>query len=167
MSVDTRANSVKLPKARLDVNELQLAEHRVRKFSCRAAAGVAFTQVLDPGYWAHVGEKLKRQDQIEIRAEDGKWWAWLIVEDCGRAFARVQVLLQKDLQVAPPKGMSLPEGYHLKWTGDIKQWVVIFEGRTIRDGFASESAAFTFASNHAQSVESGTTTMGLEKKKTG
>lgn len=80
--------------------DLKDAEHQqLRKFVC-APEGVSFEQMLEPGFWGNVSADLKPWTIITCRANDGSWYAELLVTSVGRQWARVHVLLNVPLSSA-------------------------------------------------------------------
>lgn len=50
------------------------------------------SDLLATEYWAHRAAKLRPWDEIKIRANDGSWYAHLLVLESGRNWARVHML---------------------------------------------------------------------------
>lgn len=48
-----------------------------------------YEHVLKQEFWVHVAHKMKPMDRIEVHAEDGSYFAELMVIDAGKAFAKV------------------------------------------------------------------------------
>lgn len=55
-------------------------------------ADVSKEDLLDPKTWAHVGDRLKMNDKIEVLSEDGRVYAELIVASSGVNFAKVRLI---------------------------------------------------------------------------
>lgn len=120
--------------------------------------------ILDRGYWAHVAQYLKPWDRIEVRAEDGSYYAELIVMASGKLFADVQLLAKYDLvQVIPGAMDTTPEGYYVKWRGTLQKWCVLRDGTTdsgapvkakdvMREGFDDEATARRWLADFLKTV---------------
>lgn len=119
---------------------LQQAEHAIMVWAHVAAAGVPLEAVTAPAYWAHVSKKLAAGHRIEVRAEDGAWWANLIVLASGRMQARVAVLQHVALNDADAP--EAPSGFEVKFRGPCK-WSVIREadGAVMVEKLASKGDA--------------------------
>lgn len=98
----------------------------------------------DPAYWSHVASKLRPWDRIEARANDGTWYAELIVLEAGRNWARVQLLSAISLttaDIAMTQSNKL-SAYEIVFRGPHSQWSVIrkadrevvHEGETTQGG---------------------------------
>lgn len=62
----------------------------VRTLWCvNVPAGHAPEDILAPGYWAHAATSMKGFDKLEVRAEDGSWYAEYLVLDCARTWAKI------------------------------------------------------------------------------
>lgn len=82
--------------------------------------------LLKPEFWAHVAQKLKRHDRIEAWADNGLWYAELLVLDSGRGWARVHLLQFADLQVDSAPGQTIQKGgYEIIWRGEHHKWSVV------------------------------------------
>jgi hypothetical protein len=62
-----------------------------------AKAGTKIEDVLQPQYWAHVAGQLGPYTRIEV-LETGEWMLELLVINCGRNWAKVQVLHKFELE---------------------------------------------------------------------
>lgn len=81
----------------LTADRLKGAEFERVIHTAHPATGHTLEHMLQPAYWAHVAPKLKPWDRIEARAEDGTYYAELLVLACDRTWARIHVLQWDDL----------------------------------------------------------------------
>jgi len=81
----------------LTADRLKGAEFERIVHTAAPAAGHTQEHMLQPAYWAHVAPKLKPWDRVEVRAEDGTYYAELLVLACDRTWARMHVLHWHDL----------------------------------------------------------------------
>lgn len=98
-----------------------------------------------PEYWSHVATKLRPWDRIEARANDGTWYAELLVLEAGRNWARAQLLNVTKLSttdVAMSQVNSLSP-YEIKYRGPHSQWSVIrkVDREVVHDGEATQGGA--------------------------
>lgn len=85
---------------KLLAKDLKEAEHaRLHKF-VHAPEGHTFEEIKKPAYWGNVSAQLSPWTRIDVRAYDGTWYAELLVTSVGRQWARVDVLLHKNLTSA-------------------------------------------------------------------
>lgn len=115
--------------------------------------GTPIEALLDPSYWAHVANFLKPWDRIEVQAEDGSYYAELMVKASGKLYANVELLVKYDLHAIIPGAMeTAPTGYHVKYRGTLQKWCVLRDEVTkdgkvnvakdvLKDGFAEEAEA--------------------------
>lgn len=121
---------------------LQEGEFRRTVYVALVAKGVSLQDALEPKFWAHTAPKLKPYDKIELRAEDGTWYAEVIVMDSSRTWARVKPLVGpvffttgdvSESQAAATDFEVIHRGPK-KWSViDKKNRKVYFEGGALRD----------------------------------
>jgi hypothetical protein len=104
----------------------QLAEYGRQDWVVTVEEGTTLDQVLEPGFWSMVSVKFKAYDHIEVRSEDGAWFAQLIVLDCSRNWARVyktayHALTTKDVSISQTEQPK----FYTKFKGPILKWCVI------------------------------------------
>lgn len=107
---------------------MKLAEFARSVHVATMPAGVDYEKALDPAFWAHVAQQIKSRDRIELWAEDGSWFADLIVVKAGRLETHVKELVKIDFDtpatIAPPA--SAPStGYHVDYGGAVDLYRVI------------------------------------------
>jgi hypothetical protein len=105
----------------LHPNNLVEAEVARRLLRVVPLVGVTLEQMKQPEYWAHVARSLQPNDKLEVLAEDGTWYAELLVRDATMTGARVVVLMYKDLDDGGAPALEradLDVTHHpsLKWT---------------------------------------------------
>jgi hypothetical protein len=142
------------PAARLvlSVERFESAQAKRNVWDVVATHGTKIEDVLDPRYWTNIGPQLRQWDHIEIRCEDGSWYAEVIVEDRGPRHAKVAVLNYVQLAVADPEGPSLPPGYQIAYKGPHIQWAVIRDGHMLREKFSSYGMANSWLNDHLRAV---------------
>jgi len=105
-AVESVKESIKEPPKRdvsLTGNRLKQAEYTRTIFTATVERGHTRSDLVDPKYWAHIALKLKRGDRIEVTAEDGSFYAELMVIACDRTWAQVHVLTWHDLSASTVK----------------------------------------------------------------
>lgn len=103
------------------------AEFKQNRHVLDASEGTNVQDLTDPGYWAHLGQRLKPWSEIMVRANDGLWYARLIVLEAGRNWAKVHVerveyLTTAEVAITQADSMS---PYEIKFRGPHSQWSVI------------------------------------------
>lgn len=98
----------------------------------------------EPAYWSHVASKLRPWDKIEARANDGTWYAVLIVLESGRNWARVKLIENHNLTTSDvaQSQANASSPYDITYRGPHSKWSVVrkadnevmHEGEATRDG---------------------------------
>lgn len=129
-----------------------LAEHKRRIWSIVPEHGTEFDEILKPSYWAHVAKQLRITDRIEVHAEDGCYFAELIVRDAGNLFASVGVLRKIDLDTV--KSGNAEAGYDVAWKGPHRKFAVIrlSDDAIVKDGFDAKPAALAWLAGNLKSL---------------
>jgi len=78
--------------AKIQTDRFKPAESTLGKWDAKTEIGTTREHLLKPEYWSHVSELMTPWSEITCRCEDGTYYAKLLVLDCGRGWAKVQVL---------------------------------------------------------------------------
>jgi hypothetical protein len=115
-------------------------------------AGTPFEALLRAEYWAHVAIKLRPMDRVEVLAEDGGYFAELLVISTSRLAATVAVLSHVVLTSADQAPATDEGRYDTKWGGPVAKWRVVrrVDNVVVRDGFANKDEARRFIDDLAQ-----------------
>lgn len=94
--------------------------------------------LLKPEYWAHVSSKMRAWDRVEVRADDGTWYAEYLVLEAGRNWARMFLLEAYHLttaDVAQTQADAMSP-YEVAHRGPHRMWSVIrkIDREVIHDG---------------------------------
>ena len=140
----------------LTLQRFSQAEYERNIWEAIPPAGTDIEDMLRPEYWQHLGTRLKVRDRIEVFAEDGKFWAELIVMSAGKLFASVAVLRHVGLDGYGPKYDSeLLAGYIVEYHGPIDKWRIRRGSEVIHAGFDIEKQAHTWLESHLKTVTRG------------
>lgn len=112
--------------------------------------GTRLEEMLVPDYWEHVAQKLRPWDHIEVRADDGSFYAHLIVQRAERLLADVRPIQYCDLAVGAPSDGDVPTGYAVDWGGPIAKWRVLMGQSVLKDGHQTKGAAIQWIVNRAK-----------------
>ena len=66
----------------------------------KAPAGHTFEDIMQPAYWGNVSAMMTPWTRIDVAANDGTWYAELLVTTVGRQWARVHLLRKTTLSSA-------------------------------------------------------------------
>lgn len=136
----------------LATNRIQPVEFMRTIWYVTPENGTPLEAVLDPKYWAHVSWQFKPRDRIEVDADDGSYFAELMVIDAGRLFAKVELLRKHEFTSTEVEGeMSL---YEVKWAGRHAKWRVLRKADRVvlKDGFEDRQAADLWAASHSRAA---------------
>lgn len=99
-------------------------------------------------YWAHRAAKLRPWDEIKIRANDGSWYAHLLVLESGRNWARVHMLSAWKLTTSEvAQTQSAPKSpyadFRVEHMGPHAKWCVIrrSDNEKIHEGAENQDSA--------------------------
>lgn len=142
------------PVPKLHATGLGFAIHKRNEFFCRPHAGVTIEDVKNPQFWAHVAYNLRIGDRITAYAEDGTWYAELLVVASEQTLASVAVLNSIDLTVEAKQRQErldeLAKGYDVEWRGPAHKWCVInkVKNEMVDKGFTAKADAYSALSDH-------------------
>ncbi len=154
-------NEAALPrKIRLSphANRFNLREYRVQDWFVTPEIGTNVEDMLNPEYWAHVAGRMKPLDNIEVYAEDGSFFARLIVLSCNRVQANVQLLfahkLGGDEAVDVTKSVDDSNSLEYGWGGPVGKHRVVRKSdkQIIKDGFTSKQEALDYIRDYSQAT---------------
>jgi hypothetical protein len=130
-------------------NDMGLREHRRQDLAVDAKAGTKIEDVLQPQYWAHVAGQLGPYTRIEVLEETGAWMLELLVINCGRNWAKVQVLHKFELE---ERSETVPtaQSHRVEWKGPVRKFTVIriSDDLPVQDGFTTRPEAQVWLTNH-------------------
>lgn len=141
--------------SQLQPSRLKYAEHERQQWFVVPEHGTPFEALLDPAYWAHVSAKFRPCDQIEVHAEDGSYYARLLVRDAGKLYAKVAKLEHVELDKIDvlQGGVMALEGHAIKWRGPIHKWSVVRGSDVLKDSL-SKTEAEAYLASYARTVGS-------------
>jgi len=119
----TKKTALKLPVPRMKSAEYMRQCHRVTP-----EAGTPYDAVTEPSYWAHVAQKINPYDKIEVVAEDGAWYAELLVLSVDKMAITVREIVLIDLHgdsTEDAEGDQEQSDYFSKYRGPHLQWCVM------------------------------------------
>lgn len=133
----------------LNQSRFNQAEYVRNIWAVTPEAGTKVEDMLDPAFWSHVAASLKPWDKIEVRAEDGTFYAELLVLQSARNWAKVRLLSRVELKDAMPEGREV-DGHIIKWAGPHAKWRVIrsTDNAVIHEKAESEAAANKWLTDH-------------------
>lgn len=114
--------------ARIYNDRFRVADSTLGRFDAKVEAGTTKDDILRPEYWSHVAELMTPWSEITVRTDDGTWYAKLLVLDCGRGWAKMQLLNMWSLTtVDVAQSQSSPgtaDDYDIIWKGGTRKHIV-------------------------------------------
>lgn len=145
------------PKSRpmITVNRMAEADLHRHVWIANIEFGRTINEILDPSYWALMAYRMTIYDQIEARAEDGAWIAYLIVTGVDRTWARVavdRVLTLTTSDVAATQAAM--QKHKVEWKGPQYKYAVIrlSDDAKVKDGFQNKEDAGAWMREHERTV---------------
>lgn len=115
------------PVPAIGPERFKTAEYERQIHVANADEGTRPEDITMPDYWAHAAAQMKPWDRIEVRANDGTWFAELLVLDVSRQWAKVHVLALhrfSDFDTSL-SGATLNLPYFVTHKGPQLKWCVI------------------------------------------
>jgi hypothetical protein len=146
----------KTESRKLIVPRFKNAEYERVIYQACPENGVSFEDVLQPEFWSHVADKLKPTDRIEVLAEDGSYFAELLVIDAGRLYAKVAVLRFVELassEVPADLAGDLAE-FKVEFKGPVLKHVVVRQSdkQYVQEGIARKADAEAWIREHVKAL---------------
>lgn len=158
-SVTAQMIPIPRPKKAISEARIQLQGNWHNAWDVTVERGTILEDVLDTDYWKHIAVKLRPHDTIEVLAEDGSWYARLLVINADRLWARVFKLEYHDLTNSH-EGMpkTQEEEYDITWTSMGKYALIKKGGQglpSLKDGFQTKLEALTWLDGHLRTLNNG------------
>lgn len=139
-------------------NRMNPTGYTARQWDASIPVGIPFEKVCEASYWKQCASRLGPLDLITVYADDGSYWAQLLVTQSqptvGAAVRIVQHIdlagKAKDDQKAVP---SKEDEYEIAWRGFLKHCVIRkSDGTMISKGNESKADAQMALNNHLKSL---------------
>lgn len=147
------AEEAKKAQPTLTSGRFKLAEGVRNVWAANLEYGLTLEDILAPSYWAFVAPQLTPYDQIEARAEDGSWVAYLIVTGVDRTWARVAVdrvvkLTTSDVSI------TQAAAHDVVWKGPQLKYTVVrlSDSAKIKEGFKTKDEAAFWLREYERTV---------------
>lgn len=135
---------------------LQTTEHARPAYSVVVEKSVTPEDVERPSFWAHHAYRLTPYSKIEVRSEDGTWYAEYLVTDSSRTWAKVKKLFHASLT---SQDVSLSQAADIE--SELAKYEVIHRGprkwsvlrltdrAVLQENIEMKDAAVTWLKTHA------------------
>lgn len=129
---------------RLDVPRFQPSDFARTTYVATVEQGTTLEEVMEPAFWSYVQHQIRPYDKIEVRADDGSFYAELLVIGTARGAVKTALLIKTDLNT---KIEAKGELYECKYKGPHKKWCVIriTDGLMVEEGIELKEEANAIA----------------------
>lgn len=137
----------------LGPSRLQSADYVRASWRTNVPAEYSFEDATTPEFWTHVANTLKLGDKIEMLAENGTWYAELLVVYIDRGTVKTAVLFKTDLAAEAPVP-SLIDGYKVEWSGPHTKWRVVRQkdGEVVHTHEPDKARAAAWLDDHLKAL---------------
>lgn len=131
----------------------KLAQYDRNEYVLNVPQGVEIEDCTQPEFWAHIANKLRPYDHIEVRAEDGSWVAELLVLGCDRNWAKVHVMSKTDL-VNMKLAFVNDAAIVPEWSGPQTKWRVkrVSDNEILQAGLSTKDESIAWIRNYEDKV---------------
>lgn len=133
-------------------NRVQMAEHGRNIHLYTAPAGAAPEDMLAPAYWGLVSKNFAPYDHVEVRTDDGRFWAEYIVIASDRTWAKLHPLRVVELPNAQLE--EVDPGYKIEWKGPHLKFCVlrVSDGSSVHEGEQERSGAVSWLQQYLRTI---------------
>lgn len=138
---------------KLGGNSLKLSEYAVVTYHAVVQAGVTVKDVLHKTFFTHCAGKLKPGTEIKVEAEDGSFWAWLLVRSVVGTEVISELLLEKHFDAIEQGSIDVGE-YEIKWGGSTDKWRVMrkSDNYKVSAGHDTKVIALSWLTEHQKAL---------------
>lgn len=143
--------------AQAHTSRFQSAEYARTYYVYTVEAKTPYEALFEPAYWAHIcSEKgLRAYDVIEVRTDEGLYFAQLLVLQADRLSARVAEIAYADLTKArASQATAASSGVRIRYAGPHHKWRIerVSDSAVIQHGFADEISAQVWMADNRKSL---------------
>lgn len=113
---------------RIQNDRFQVSDFTVGRFDAKSEIGTTQEDLLTPEYWSHVSERMTPYSEVTVRCDDGTYYAKFLVLDCGRGWAKMQLLNWWSLTTADvaqtQSSVGTAADYDILWKGSTRKHIV-------------------------------------------
>jgi hypothetical protein len=145
----------KEPVARPQLNTTRFkgSEYERTVWVVTVEEGVTSDDLERPDFWAHVANRMRPFDRIEVRADDGSYFAELLVIAVDRNWAKVKGLMFVQLNEEATGYAPGSADHIVKWRGPHRKWSVVrkSDNAVLKEECQTQAEATLWLNGHLQS----------------
>lgn len=117
--------------------------------------GTTLEEVLAPEYWVHVARQMRAGSKIEVLAQDGSYYAELLVLSTENLSAKVDLLFSKVYEKTSVADIE-SDGHIIRFAGAVKLHQVLRKGKSgdetvvLQEGFRTKKEAQAYIDGQLQ-----------------
>lgn len=107
---------------------MHLAEHERTAYVVTVESHTSRELLKEPSFWSLVAKKFRPYDRLEVRSDDGTFWAEYLVLACDRTWAKVHEMSFHKLttsEIAQTQAAIQNDEFEVKWGGPHNKFRVI------------------------------------------
>lgn len=137
----------------LDPSRVKQGEYERTVWVATVEQGTSRENLKDPSFWAHIANKFRPWDKLEVRADDGTFYAEFLILACDRTWARVFELNYQSL-TSTDISLTQADAYELRWRGPHLKWGVIrtADNAVVKESCQTKDEAKLWMEGHIQTV---------------
>lgn len=133
-------------------NRVQMAEHGRNIWLITAESSENPQDFLEPEFYAHVAKDFRPYDHVEIRTDDGLYWAEFLVLSADRTWAKVHLLREAKLHAVEQQPANTD--FLISYKGNHRKWCVIraSDKSAVREGELDRPAANLWLETYLRTI---------------
>lgn len=139
--------------AKINVPQLKEQDVGQQRWMAIVDAGIPYSEVLKPAFWTHVAYKFQKFAKIHVQAEDGTYYAELLVVVPLKADTVVKELIFVELDAVKEPGTAFSVGeFDISFHGPNVKWRVSRDKKVLKDGFSTSNDAKIYAVDYTKAM---------------
>lgn len=141
---------------------MKILDKRVRQeeyirttWVCTVESNISPKDLMEPDFWSYVAMKFKPYDRIEVRTDDGAFFAEYLILSCDRTYATLHQLSLHQLGTkANPNKSSL---YEYKWGGPYGKHGIVrtSDSEMMINKLETKKEALDWLTQHEETIANG------------
>ena len=140
----------------INPNRIKQAEYERTVYVVTVEMGTTKEDLEAPSFWAHFAAKFRPWDRLEVRCDDGSFYAEYLVLACDRVWAKVHRLSHVTLTTSDisQTQAALQDGLEVKYRGPHLKFGVVRkqDGAVLKEGMQTKQEADQYLSEYRKNV---------------
>lgn len=145
------------PKGSSPINpsRIKISEYERTVYVATVEMGTTREDLMNPSFWTHFASKFRPWDRLEVRCDDGSFYAEYLILACDRVWAKVHELTYVNLTTSDVSQTqaAIQDGLSVKWRGPhLKHSVLRGDGAVLREGMQTKAEADQWLAEYRQKI---------------